>query len=304
MKKPALQSPLLDAYREYLLEIAGLTNGTCELYVWHVANFLRAKYGERTVNPKTLRPTNFIRYIKRLSGRYKPSSRKAVVTALRSFLRWLEMEGLCPPDLIKAVSSVSSTKLSGLPVGLSDAELAAFLDSFNRSKPGGLRGYAAALCMVRLGFRVGEVARLTLDDIDWREGTVKIATGKARHANILPLTREVGEAIADYLRKGRPRTKERHIFVCRYPRKGHATGTRPLAHDMRQAFKRAGVNTHARGTRALRQTAATQLIQKGATLKEIADVLGHRSIDTTAIYTKVDYPTLREVAMPWPEVTP
>jgi len=302
MKMPVSQASLLGAYKKHLRETGGLTDGTCELYARNIFKFLSAEYGDRAVNPRTLKPTRFIRYIQKLSDRYKPNSRKIVVTALRSFLRWLEMNDLCTPGLVKAVPTVYSTKLAGFPKCLSETQLSTFLRSFNLSRPSGLRGHAAALCMARLGMRVGEVAQLTLDDIDWRAGTLRIARGKARHANILPLPREVGEAIVDYLRKVRSRTRKRHIFLCYHRRRWRPASTFVLRNDICQAFKRSGLNTPSRGPHVLRHTAATQLIQRGATMKEIADVLGHRSIDTTAIYTKVDHPALRDVAMPWPEV--
>lgn len=301
-KKPVSQASVLGAYKKYLVGTAGLTNGTCELYAWHVSKFLSAKYGSRAVDLGSLKPTYFIRYIQKLSGRYKPSSRRIVVTALRNFLRWLEMNGICAPGLSKAAPTISCPKLSGLPESLSKTQLSDFLYSFDRSRPNGLRGYAVALCMARLGLRIGEVAQLTLDDIDWRAGTLRIAGGKSRHANILPLTQEVGEAIVDYLRNARPRTRRRHLFVCHRLHKGRPASRTTLRNEIYRAYKRSGLEMPSRATHVLRHTAATQLIQKGATLKEIADVLGHKSIDTTAIYTKVDYPTLRTVAMPWPEV--
>ena len=160
--------------------------------------------------------------------------------------------------------------------------------------------------MVSLGLRVGEVAGLKLEDIDWREGTIRVVKTKARKMRILPLPKDVGEALVDYLINARPQTNERYVFIHRRSRRGtnymFATSRDAIRTDINRAFKRGGIGTHAKGSRILRHTAATNLIQGGATLKEIADILGHSSIDTTAIYTKVDLPTLREVALPWPGV--
>jgi site-specific recombinase XerD len=155
--------------------------------------------------------------------------------------------------------------------------------------------------MARIGLRVGEVAQITLDDIDWQAGTLSLPMPKGRRQRILPLPQEVGNAIVAYLRKGRPLTNERHIFVSHRPPAGTALNKDVLRQYIRCAFIRAGLDTPSKGTRILRHTAATQLIRTGATMKEIADVLGHSSIDTTCIYAKVDIPSLKEVAMPWPK---
>ncbi|MBT3194426.1 MAG: tyrosine-type recombinase/integrase, partial [Verrucomicrobia bacterium] len=199
--------------------------------------------------------------------------------------------------------TICSRRLSSLPTGLSEHQLDALLAAFDCGTPIGLRGYAATLCMVRLGLRVGEVARMEIDDIDWRAGVLRVVGGKGRRSNVLPLPKDVGDAIVQYLREGRPSTGDRHIFTRHRQRKrspvrgGNRAGIRK---DLYRAFKRAGLMIPTAGsTRALRHTTATNLLQRGATLKEIADILGHRSLDTTSIYAKVDLPSLRAVAMPW-----
>jgi len=159
-------------------------------------------------------------------------------------------------------------------------------------------------CLAYLGLRAGEVAQLSIDDIDWRAGTLCIPRGKTRRASVLPLLAKIGQALVSYLRAGRPKTSERRIFVRHLIPKGAAINSGVVRNATRRAFERSGLNVPSRGTHVLRHTAGTLMIQWGATLKEIADVLRHRNINTTMIYAKVDIPTLASVSMPWPEVRP
>ena len=154
-----------------------------------------------------------------------------------------------------------------------------------------------------LGLRPGEVADLWLDDIDWRGGTIKVRTRKNRRGALLPLPRIVGQALVDYLSGERPATDERRVFVQHLgARRGKPISSTAVSGVVVRAFRRAAVDTPLAGAYVFRDTVASRMVQKGASLKEVADVLGHRNLDTTAIYAKLDLPRLREVALPWPEV--
>ena len=299
-KYPVQHRDLLRDFEQHLQTTCGLTAGSAALRTWHASRFLAVRYGDRKPDLRALRPLDAVEYITGLTPLWNPNTRKSAVGTLRSFFRWLKIGGLCTSELAESVPTVSSRRYSEIPVHISPTQLDALLRAFDLNKPIGLRGYAAALCMARLGLRVGEVARLTLDDIDWRCGTLRLPTTKGRRERILPLPHTVGKALVDYLRKGRPRTNERHIFVNHSSYGGKPPCTHSLRADIRSAFDRADPDAPAKGTRVLRHTAATNLIRSGATLKKIADVLGHSSIDTTRIYAKVDIPTLRELASNWP----
>jgi integrase len=184
---------------------------------------------------------------------------------------------------------------------MSGHQLHTFLGLFDRSTPAGRRDYAMALCQTDLGFRVGEVAALKLDDIDWRGGTIRILAGKTRRGRVLPLTDGVGQAIADYLRHGRPATLCRHVFVRHTVPPGTPVTRHLISHVFRRAFARVEGCENWKGTHVLRHTAATRMYSRGANLKEIADILGHRSLSTTAVYAKVEPTRLATVALPWPE---
>ena len=304
IKCPDSHRELLRNYESHLLLNSGLTAGSANLRTWHAARFLAARYGDGAPDLQSLSPRNVSEYITGVASQWSPNTRKNAVGTLRSFLRWLHMCGLCDSKLADSVPTVSCMKHSGIPAHISQMQLDELLGSFDLSKPTGLRGYAAALCMVRLGLRVGEAARLTLDDIDWKGGTICLPKTKGRRHRILPLPHAVGAAIIAYLRKGRPPTSERHIFVTHRSCKGKPPCREALRGDILHAFDRAGLKTPSKGTRVLRHTAATHMIRSGATIKEIADVLGHSSIDTTCIYAKVDFPALAELVAHWPkEVT-
>ena len=233
----------------------------------------------------------------RASALVSVSATKLFVTALRSFLRFSFVEGLTPIDLSAAALSVARRRRSSLPMGIDRKTAAGLLGSCNRRRPKGQRDYAVLLILLRLGLRAGEVARLRLDDIDWRAGEV-VVHGKGRHEDRLPLPSDVGEAIVAYLRRGRPKiTVHREVFLRAVAPIG-PLGTNGISGIVRCACSRAGVPI-VRAHR-LRHTLACQLANAGVPLPGIAEVLRHRAISTAAEYARVDIEGLRAVAQPWP----
>jgi integrase len=156
--------------------------------------------------------------------------------------------------------------------------------------------------MIDLGMRVGDVARLSLDDIDWRAGTMAVANHKRGRPYRLPLPKRLGQALADYLANARPSSERREVFLCHAQPRGLPTTVHALKTAVRSAWKRAGLYDRFSGTHILRHTVATRMKQQGVALKSIADVLGHHSLQTTTLYAQVDLPALRSTAQPWPEV--
>jgi integrase len=171
---------------------------------------------------------------------------------------------------------------------------------FDTSTASGLRDCAIALCLLKLGLRAGEVAAIKLDDFDWTDGTLRIVGGKTGRERLLPLPKCLGKAIVSYVRKGRPVTRSRSLFVRHRVPTGEPMVAELVRGAMRRAYAKAGFPAQWTGTHMLRHTAATRMIEAGASLKEIADVLGHQSLDTTVIYTKVNLPALMRVSMRWP----
>ncbi len=228
---------------------------------------------------------------------------KLLGAALRSFFRFLRAEGLCDERLEAAVPTVALWRLSTLPRHLSEEQLEQVLSSFDVSKPFGLRDRAIVLCLATLGLRPGEVAGLRLEDIDWRGGTIRLRARKTGRGAGLPLPREAGRAIVAYLRGERPKTDEGRVFVKhRGSRRGEPLSSNAVSAVAVRALRRAEVETPLAGAYVFRHTVASRLVRRGASIKEVADFLGHRCLDSAAIYAKLDLPALREVALPWPEV--
>lgn len=294
--------PLLDEYERYLREVRGLAPCTCEGYRATVQRFLGVMFGgERPATVAALTSQQVVQYVVERAASVKPGTSRQEATVLRSFFRSLQLRGLCDTRLAESLPTVANWRLSHLPRFLTEDELRALLASFDRGTPLGRRGYAITLCLARLGLRTCEVAGLTLEDVDWRASTIRIRATKVRRIRLLPLPADVGRAIASYLRRGRPPSVERRLFLQHWPPHPPLEAG-AVQHLIPAAFRRAGLPE--KGAHTLRHTAATRLLRGGASLKEIADVLGHRSLDTTTIYAKVDLPRLAAVALPWPEVRP
>lgn len=187
-----------------------------------------------------------------------------------------------------------------MPKALSDAQLEAFLKAFDCSNPVELRDYAIARCLLDLGLRGDEVAHLTLKSVDWRNGTLTLDTSKSKRVQQLPLPVPTGEAIARYLRYGRPQTTDRNLFVRHRAPADTPLSVAAIRNAMNRAFVRCGLRDQFCNTHVLRRTTATRLQRAGASVKEIADLLRHRSIDTASAYARVDLEGLRAVALPWP----
>lgn len=245
-----------------------------------------------------------MKFVTERAKHYTPGTEtaKAITTSVRSFLRYMVFQGLCNARLVNAVPTIPNWKLAGLPKSLNEQQRASLLGAFDQSTSVGRRDHAIALCLIGLGLRCNEVAALCLDEIDWRKGVLRIHHGKGQRVNLLPLSADIGRAIAQYIRHDRPSTQQRNVFVRHRPPIGESIKSCTVQAIIRRSFKRSGITTTFMGSHMLRHTAASRMVQAGVSIKEVADILGHRSINTTCIYAKVDLPTLSLVAMPWPEV--
>jgi site-specific recombinase XerD len=293
---------ILSRFTKHLRAHRGATASTCERYARDVRLLLEQVCGRGRLDLSRLTAATLRAFVRSRASRWSPRTARRSAVAVRSFLRFLHLEGRDDGALADAVPTVRDARRSSLPKSLSTAQLRQLLAAVPRSRPTGLRDLAMLLCLARLGMRAKEVAGLHLDDIDWRAGTIVISVSKGRRASVLPLPRRVGTAIAAYLQRGRPTASHRFVFVRHLFPVGAPLRSANVTHAIARAFQRAAVTVPSRGAHALRHTAATYMVRAGATLKAVADVLRHRSIDTTAIYATVDVRRLREVALPWPEV--
>jgi integrase/recombinase XerD len=288
----------LKRYDAYLRDVCGLASNTRISRIQHAREFLRYRFGRYPIAVSRITSNDIQRFILRYGEGYKVGTVQVVCCAVRSYLRFRALGGDATTTLIAAVPSVAQWRLSTLPKALAPNDVERLLNTFDRSTPTGLRGYAIARCLADLGMRASEVARIQLDDVNWREGTLQIK-GKGGRVDILPLPVKTGEALVNYLRRGRPATQSRALFVRHRAPFDLPVGPSIVRSAMRPAFAHCNLNP-GMGTHVLRHTAASRMLAAGASLKEIADILRHRNLDTTTIYTKIDLSRLAPLAASWP----
>ncbi len=289
---PSPTEELMDSFGRYLLAERGLVAGTVRGYVDRARKFvvgLACGLAEVT-------PAEVTAAVLRESTVVSVSATQNYVASLRALLRFCFLEGLIDRDLSEAALPITGRRRSSLPSGIAKHDADALLASCDRRTAIGRRDYALIVTLLRLGLRRGEVASLRLDDIDWRVGEL-VVVGKGGRRDRLPLPCDVGEAIAAYLRRGRPVSHRREVFLrARAPFAPMAAGT--VASTVRRACRRAGLPEV--GAHRLRHTAACEMVAARVPLPQIAQVLRHRSLQSTAIYARVDLDRLRELAQPWP----
>ena len=287
---------LLADYSRFLLIERALTRHTVfDAYVPAARLFLAGVDGPGGLRLDRLAPADVSMFLARECANRSVSGTRDLVSALRSFLRYLHLAGRIEAPLVWALPSVADLRDRTLPRGLEPAAVKRLLASCDRRRLVGRRDFAILLLLSRLGLRAGEVARLRLDDVDWRRGLLLVG-GKGGRYDELPLPDDVGKALVSYLRR-RPRCSSRAVFVrVTAPRRELNRST--IGWVVRAACDRAGLPRV--GAHRLRHTAATEMLRHGASLAEIGEVLRHREQKTTAIYAKVDRDALRLLARPWP----
>ena len=260
---------------------------------------LAARFGDSQVDIPAIKPEHVRRFFAQQAKLYsKPASAGAVVAALRGYFRYRASLGDAVHGVIGAVSYPANWQLASLPKTLTAEEVEQLDGSLGQPGRSLRRADAIVRCALDLGLRSGEVARLSLDDIDWRAGTITLRHTKGRREDVLPLPATTGEAIAAYLKDERPKTGNRAVFVRHIAPRDEPVGPDLVRKTIRQAYARAGL-PYTR-SHLLRHTMANRLLAGGSSLKEVADVLRHRSLNTTLIYAKLDSRKLVEVALPWP----
>jgi len=293
---------LVSSFGRYLTEERALSAATLQNYPPLARRFLEERFpGEEPLPLAAISGGDITAFVQRHARDLGAGRAKLMVTALRSFFRFLRFRGDVTTDLAACVPTVADWRLAGLPKYITADEIERLLASCDRRTAVGARDFAILLLLSRLGLRAGEVAGLRLEHIDWANGEFSVR-GKGGRCGRLPLPMDVGEAIAAYLREGRPVCSCRQVFVrVRAPWVGFTTSG-AVSDVVRHALQRAGLHPPHRGAHLLRHSVATHMLRQGAKLSEIGELLRHRSPDTTAIYAKVDVASLRRLAQPWPEV--
>jgi len=287
------------AYERFLVCERGLSSASVNNYLPTVRAFLAERFAGEPMQLEKLGAQDANRFVLRYSQRITRKRAKLIVTALRSFLRFLHQRGDIGSDLAAAVLPVMEWRLSGLPKSLAPEQVQSMLASCAQETVAGRRDYAILLLLARLGLRAGEVVAMTLDDLDWENGLVTVR-GKGQRQEPLPLPHEVGEALVNYLREGRPTCSTRRLFVrLKAPYRGFASSV-AICNIVRRALARVGIDPPFKGSHLLRHSLATEMLRHGASLEDIGEILRHRHPETTQIYAKVDLAALRGLAPPWP----
>jgi len=294
----------LQDFDDYLMRVRGLAPNTGKTYCFWVRRFLETFCGPAAPDWSALSGSDLAAFVQREALRLTRNGRQAPGVAMRVLLRYLGFLGVIQDGLRGAIPQRPRWKHAGVPRHLPAADVERVVASALDGSPKGLRNYAILLLLARTGLRAHEVAQLSLDDVDWTEGTICIRSKKSRAERHLPLAHDVGAALSNYLEHGRPSCSFRTIFLRVVPPLDPFTGSAAVCRIVRRALTGVGILNTPAAAHLFRHTAATRMLRGGATFKEIADVLGHASITTTAIYAKLDITALSQVAMPWPESAP
>ena len=289
----------VNEYRQYLVRQRGLSEASLPNYLSFVEQFLSGRASGRELRLTELSASDVTGFVKSRAANLSPGCAKLLVTALRSFLRYLLHQGKISVNLVPCVLPVASWSFSAIPKSLPPGAVQRILAQHDRTTPVGRRNYAILLLLARLGLRAGEIVALNLEDLDWDNGLIRFRRKGNRWIQ-LPLPADVGSAIVAYLQSDRPRCSSRRVFLRqRAPVRGFAH-TSTVSSIVRRALIRAGMNNGRTGAHLFRHTLAVDLLRNGASLEEIGDLLSHRSPNTTALYAQVDVDSLRSIALPWP----
>ncbi len=301
-RPPAPTGPIADELRSYdahMHDARGLANGTRTGRLRIVERLLVSKFAGRAVVVGGLRTDDIRQFIAdQLDALGTTSNAITIASTLRAYLRYRATCGDAVQPMLAVIASPAHWSMASLPRALKPEEVDRLLCSFTSALPSPRRGYAVVRLALDLGLRGIEISRLQLADIDWRQGTITLRRTKSRRQDLLPLPMSTGRALEAYVRHERPKTSDTAVFVRRLAPHDEPTGVDAIRRIIRDAFRRAGI-PHGRG-HALRHTLACRIVNQGGSIKEVADVLRHRSLNTSMIYAKVDHGALSGVALPWP----
>jgi integrase/recombinase XerD len=288
----------VDDYARFMEIDRGLAPGTCYHYLLIANRYLGWQFRRGAVDWGRVHPQDIWRYAARLQSQgRKPGGVSEELSVLRQFLRFVHLRGSCPPALAQAVPAVADRGRSVRREFVTEEQRRKFLASFDRKSAEGRRDYTMALCMIDLGLRAIEVVRLRHGDIDWEHKALAVPPAKTSRGRQLPLPAHVATALRIYVR-ARPTTISDRLFVGQARLMGRPLSSGAVQAAVDRAYRRCGFRCY--GTHRLRRSFATRLYARGANMKEIADLLGHRRVMTTERYAQVDLHGLRALVQPWP----
>jgi integrase/recombinase XerC len=289
----------LRGFDNHMNHVRGLAHKTRKQYLALIRRLLLGQFADQPVVISAFKPDDIRKFVACQSEFCKvPASISAPISALPSYFRYRATKGDCVHHLIGVTSFPANWQQATLPKTLTNDEIERLLAALEHDGKSARMTAAIVRCALDLGLRSCEVAHLGLDDIDWSAATIALRRTKGRRDDVMPLPAATGQAIADYLKYERPPTNHRAVFVRNVAPRDQPVDPSLIRRSIRQAYARAGLPYT--GSHLLRHTMANRLLAGGSSLKEVADVLRHRSLNTTRIYAKLDSRNLAEVAMPWP----
>lgn len=293
-------SPLLEEYNRFLIDHRGAAASTRALSRFFLYDYLHWQFAKRDLDWSSVAPRDLWRYATDLARRYQRNTAKRGLCALRSFFQFLHLRGYCTPSLTPAIPAISVRGRSFHPGVLSPSQREDLLLACRKQRLVGRRNYAIALCMIDLGLRRCEVAQLKLADFDQTHGILTVPPAKVEDPRQLPVPTHVASALKDYIRHERPASSSDVFFLRHRHRCGQPISAFVVSYLVKHVYRRCRFPIAWTGPHRLRHTFATRLFQRGATLKQLADVLGHRQLQTSRGYTHLDIDGLRQLARPWP----
>ncbi len=296
--EPPVEAPMLVSFCDWMRRHRGASDATLSIYRFELRAFIK-ELGE---DPRMYDARNLRQFVLDKNRRSGWASTRKSICAIRMFLRFLISQGRCSTSLYASVPTLAHWRLSALPRYLQPDQVEQVITSPNLTTSLGRRNRAILLLLARLGLRAGDIVQLRLGDLDWREGMICVS-GKGRRQAVLPLTQEVGDALAAYIKDHRPQADTDAVFVRSFAPYRAFNASTSVSAIVARAMRRVGINCSKRGAaHILRHSVASSMLRQGVSLQDIAGVLRHRSLLTTEIYAKVDVLTLRQIAQPWPEV--
>ncbi len=295
---PAMQSTLRD-YEQYCKDRLHLQPWTLHRRTTELTIFLDFLHSKRARTLDQIQAADLSEFVS-CREHLKPKTVARIVSDVRSFLRFLTMRGILQKDLSAELPKIRVARDATIPSVWDQELIVRLLGAVDRSSAKGKRDYAILLLACRLGLRAGDIRTLKLDNLRWAESTIEITQAKTSTPLTLPLTSEVGEALIDYLKSGRPQTTHRDVFLKVSPPFDPFKENNNLHHIVTYWRRLAGItfrSSQKRGLHSLRHTLATRLLEKGTPLPTIAEILGHTSLGSTRIYAKADVEALRDVAL-------
>ena len=288
----------LAAFDRYMRDVGGLADTTRRQRIHIIRRLLLERFGDGEIDPEKLDPAVVRRFVLGEGRCWGAGAVRVAGGTVGCYFKFRKMLGDDVDRLLQAIPRAAYWRLAELPDVLSPTQIDAVLASFDDHLSSRRRAYAMVRCVTDLGLRCSEVVKLQLDDVDWRNGIIRIARTKTHFTDSLPLPAATGDAIADYLRHERPKTSNRAIFVRHVAPYDVPIRAGVAKHAVIAAFARCGWDRT--DPHVLRHSIASRLLSDGTPMKHIADILRHRSLDTSKIYTKIDFRRLSAVAMPWP----